>query len=1004
MYYDFTIGSSAMFEMLKSKKASPKYVSDLLLKSIGYMNTGAKLGDTAAKTTLGYELFSNDLEDVIVACFIAIPDKVFFDQVSELSKNIAKDGIYKYISEYVDTEEIYFNTSVNKEMFRINKTAPKQKIEDSREVIQETIKTMQERGFPTTNFDDCITSGQVIYKAYIYGLKEIMSGIESRRKKDYRNLSESKHNNKSLLNELVPIGPIGSDIANSFMVSTIQNIGYPNCLNISCIQFNSGQSEPQRMEEKIKITIGNFGVNDNIAEEAYDNLTSYMSEKDMEYIVKNDPNSSNLNLENTYLLSDFVNNWSGIETQYNLHFKRESKKECELFPQGPDEFFKYWFGTYNFQEALSLSEVPPPKIYCQNQSLRTDQTLKEGFDLFLEQVSETYHMAAPILSMALSIFGNWPGAIIGAILEIGDAALYLKEGDKYLAGLSLVFALIGPLDMKIGELISKSKGIDNFLKELSVTLKMKKTLSNNPTEWEAWIAKSDFYENFIQISTLIRKNKLKYSRLAKVGLFVRSFERLWIAASKEGGKGYIKVIAWLANAGLVSSHLISKITLIIGGGFLTWDFIASLAGVENTMPLESAAKYNQDSPEAHYWITNLFISLVKNLQPFSDTPIKIEGKKPTLAYVQSVKKAIKNKIDSDLNQIIEGKKILKVGSEGVDVTRIQVILEILGMNKDFSSFSTDFNRSFENLTTTNIETKRSYEMAWAEHMLDKNLYGSTEGGSSSKKCSYMMGGLQYYPSEKNKLNPPFKTIIYFNEEDKPNVGVFKNGDEIRIENTNFNGPYIIDEVHQKNDKIIGVTLKIRYKSNINVTNLSDNTFKGRGVIKKTKGCFYSLTPKPFIFEKMKFNEDMKTAVLNYQIHSDIPQTGIIDSATAKKLKESLQKNLPTFEDLLNTEEGKELWFTTKEQDDKIYKEWSKMAGLISGIPTGEDIDKLYKEAESLLGGTKGLESAIKDTKNDYIFENPLEKIIKNYKSDKFQGNNILNKQDFVDTVNYLDKR
>ena len=155
---------------------------------------------------------------------------------------------------------------------------------------------------------------------------------------------------------------------------------------------------------------------------------------------------------------------------------------------------------------------------------------------------------------------------------------------------------------------------------------------------------------------------------------------------------------------------------------------------------------------------------------------------------------------------------------------------------------------------------------------------------------------------------------------------------------------------------------------------------------------------------MKFNEDMKTAVLNYQIHSDIPQTGIIDSATAKKLKESLQKNLPTFEDLLNTEEGKELWFTTKEQDDKIYKEWSKMAGLISGIPTGEDIDKLYKEAESLLGGTKGLESAIKDTKNDYIFENPLEKIIKNYKSDKFQGNNILNKQDFVDTVNYLDKR
>jgi hypothetical protein len=469
--------------------------------------------------------------------------------------------------------------------------------------------------------------------------------------------------------------------------------------------------------------------------------------------------------------------------------------------------------------------------------------------------------------------------------------------------------------------------------------------------FEKVLAEQAFTENFRRVMKLISQNRLKYARLAKLGLYCRIIEKLWIAASKQGGKGYITLIATLANAGLVTADFVSKMTLIIGGGFVTWDYIASLVGIENTMPIAEASKYTNDAPEAHYWITQLFIKYTQNLQPFSKVA-KPNNEKPPLAFIQLVKLAIKKKIEQDLDEIINGSKILKLNDTGQNINRIQAILKILKMDKDFSSF-----KNVAKINPQNLMSLDFYKTVF------KNFFGGTDNKVS---CQYMMGDLQYYPSEKNKKSGPYKTIIYFKKGEEPKSEVFKKGEIVEILNTNFDGDFKIEEIHYtKNSKILGITLFIPYKSQQNTT-LSDKTFYNRGVIEDVEGCksFYEYSPNNIQFSYLTFDKNMQMAVLNYQIKKDIPQTGVIDKITALKLKEDLLNHASEIEALCNTEEGKELWFTNKEQDDKILKSFEEQVREINGMIDPKTIDE-YAAKMAEYAKQKGL-SIIEDSTPDDI--------------------------------------
>jgi len=74
-----------------------------------------------------------------------------------------------------------------------------------------------------------------------------------------------------------------------------------------------------------------------------------------------------------------------------------------------------------------------------------DSLLPENRNAFLDFISEHKHGLLQLVALGLffiPMVGPFLGSELAAVLEIGEAALYYSEGDKYQAGLTLIFALL----------------------------------------------------------------------------------------------------------------------------------------------------------------------------------------------------------------------------------------------------------------------------------------------------------------------------------------------------------------------------------------------------------------------------------------------------------------------------------------------------------------------------------------------------------------------------------
>jgi peptidoglycan hydrolase-like protein with peptidoglycan-binding domain len=169
------------------------------------------------------------------------------------------------------------------------------------------------------------------------------------------------------------------------------------------------------------------------------------------------------------------------------------------------------------------------------------------------------HIVIPLISMFLSMGGTWPLIIAGASIELGDAALYyFVDKDPYLAGLSVIFAFAGPLDHFLAPLLSTTcKGV---LRKLAT--------------------KTIMTEEEVGVVGYTLANSRKLTRLTRFGM-ARQILKQFIIKAKNASM-IVRFILWLSSRGF---GFFGKMTILIGGSFMTWDFIAQKLGLCKSLNL-----------------------------------------------------------------------------------------------------------------------------------------------------------------------------------------------------------------------------------------------------------------------------------------------------------------------------------------------------------------------------------------------------------------------------------
>lgn len=205
-----------------------------------------------------------------------------------------------------------------------------------------------------------------------------------------------------------------------------------------------------------------------------------------------------------------------------------------------------------------------------------------------EQLASIAHVVLPIAAVAITLFtGGLGGVIAGAMVELGDAAIYeFVDHDHYAAGLALIFAFAGPLDEIVG-LFGKTVG-----KKILFKLMKKQVLSESEQTALRYIA----------------RNEARLAKLTRLGM-ARQVIKTFILKAKDASK-IVKFIFWMANKGFLISKFTSKMGLIIGGSFLTWDAIAEKLGLCNSVQLSELQKTD-------YKILQLIGTAGPYLQPYT---------------------------------------------------------------------------------------------------------------------------------------------------------------------------------------------------------------------------------------------------------------------------------------------------------------------------------------------------------------------------------------------------
>jgi len=200
---------------------------------------------------------------------------------------------------------------------------------------------------------------------------------------------------------------------------------------------------------------------------------------------------------------------------------------------------------------------------------------------------EVFHNATMLASIALAVFsgGSLAPLLISAGIDLVDAAAYMAEGDPWMAGFCLVFAILPIAGYQIKSLSTayrtyKSlKNIDKYYEAIS---KGKRVPSEYAKSAKGFGKFSESMKKAIEWITRPRNLIRVYKKILKL--------KIDSAFKNKGIRFIIKLIINLVSACLLTAKFLTtfglKLITTMGPVYITWSWIASILGIEEKSNVE----------------------------------------------------------------------------------------------------------------------------------------------------------------------------------------------------------------------------------------------------------------------------------------------------------------------------------------------------------------------------------------------------------------------------------
>lgn len=371
----------------------------------------------------------------------------------------------------------------------------------------------------------------------------------------------------------------------------------------------------------------------------------------------------------TFILEDFYFNYGMIlNTVKDLNIYNNY-----LFPDGVYNFFTQFFGGDNVKTLISKIETQNvtnrPKLNSGDGYKQISYTDRVTNETDWAPIVEALHIILPAASFVLNVFGGPPGMVVGAGLEVIDAGLYqFYDEDPYMAGLSLVFALVplGELSKIPGFKEVAEKGVKEGLEGILWKQVRKQALT---AEEEMFVksalknkkVQSEFYNAVISVSLrkLVNKNP----------------------------RGFLELVFWLYSKGMLSySKYATIVNLVLGT--VAYDYWAYhyLGKCSASFKFSDLFKLIPETRSSS--VQNLIRQI--EIQPFTSTEeaceavVQIQLAKEREKLLKELTKNYQKLVVAVLNGLITNKLVLSVGlsnSFEIEVAMIQTILFQCGFSK-----------------------------------------------------------------------------------------------------------------------------------------------------------------------------------------------------------------------------------------------------------------------------------------------------------------------------------
>lgn len=319
--------------------------------------------------------------------------------------------------------------------------------------------------------------------------------------------------------------------------------------------------------------------------------------------------------------------------------------------RNPFDWYQYYTNDkYLFRMQQILSKYNDLEVFESQDVKHYDRLSAEDWKAFIPPAArDALHVGLAIASLIVSFGNSWPAVIASFSIEAVDAAIYkYLDEDDYGAGLALAFAFAGPFD--------KTLGI--FAKTYGSTILKKLVKGGGMTVAEKLGLK------------YIARNAWKIANLTRMGLILDTIK---VAFSKF--KTANQILKGVFKISKVLGSFLLKGGLMVGGSFLTWDFMAKKLNICNSMPLSPLK-------QSDFWVLKLIGGAGEFIQPFS-TPCDVEKNKKILEKYQSdLESQMNTRLINWLQQMIDKNIVLSIDSNAdIEIPEtgvVQVILRYFG--------------------------------------------------------------------------------------------------------------------------------------------------------------------------------------------------------------------------------------------------------------------------------------------------------------------------------------